>query len=120
MNVLSGNVDDHSKNFSFLMDMDGVWHASPAYDFTFAVDTSAPEYVNRHSLSINNKNYDILREDLCFLGKFYNIKKIDSIIDKAIGIVSNYESYAQKAGVNDYWIEKIKEEISYRVANCVK
>lgn len=55
MNVLGGNVDDHNKNFSFLMRDDGIWHIAPAYDFTFSVDPSAPGYVNRHSLTINNK-----------------------------------------------------------------
>jgi len=34
-NVMSGNRDDHTKNFFFLMDDEGIWHNSPAYDFTF-------------------------------------------------------------------------------------
>lgn len=29
-NVFAHNRDDHSKNFSFLMDEDGSWHVSPA------------------------------------------------------------------------------------------
>lgn len=31
-NILAGNVDDHTKNFSFLMYPNGEWHISPAYD----------------------------------------------------------------------------------------
>lgn len=38
LNVLGGNVDDHNKNFSFLMDDDGHWHVAPTYDYTFSVD----------------------------------------------------------------------------------
>lgn len=38
MNVLGGNVDDHNKNFNFMMGQDGVWHITPTYDFTFSVD----------------------------------------------------------------------------------
>lgn len=34
-NVVFNNRDDHSKNFSFLMDKDGNWSFSPAYDLTF-------------------------------------------------------------------------------------
>ena len=35
-NVFSHNRDDHSKNFSFLMDEGGNWAVSPAYDLTFS------------------------------------------------------------------------------------
>jgi serine/threonine-protein kinase HipA len=35
-NVLTHNRDDHSKNFSFLMDEAGLWRLSPAYDLTFS------------------------------------------------------------------------------------
>ena len=35
-NVLGYNRDDHSKNFSFLMDETGEWRTSPAYDLTFS------------------------------------------------------------------------------------
>lgn len=33
-NVMAGNCDDHLKNFSFLMDSEGNWSMSPAYDLT--------------------------------------------------------------------------------------
>ena len=42
LNVLGGNVDDHNKNFSFLMGNDGGWPVAPAYDYTFSVDQDAP------------------------------------------------------------------------------
>jgi serine/threonine-protein kinase HipA len=35
-NVMAHNRDDHSKNFSFLMDERGDWRLSPAYDLTFS------------------------------------------------------------------------------------
>ena len=115
MNVLGGNVDDHNKNFSFLMNDDGVWHIAPAYDFTFSVDLSAPGYMNRHSMTINNKNADIRRNDLLELAKHYNVKGANAIIEKAIGIVTNYEHYAEQAGISKNWYCRIKEEIKYRI-----
>ena len=114
MNVLSGNIDDHNKNFSFMMATDGVWHITPAYDFTFSVDTSAPGYINRHCMTINNKNADIERADLLQIAKCYNIKGAESIINKAVDVVSNYAHYAQLANINEYWTNKISEEINYR------
>lgn len=115
MNVLSGNIDDHNKNFSFMMSTDGMWHITPAYDFTFSVDTSAPGYINRHCLTINNKNTYIEKADLLHVAKHYNIKGAESIINKAIGVVSNYARYAQLANIEEHWTNKIIEEISYRI-----
>lgn len=34
-NAIFGNKDDHSKNFSFLMNSEGLWAFSPAYDLTY-------------------------------------------------------------------------------------
>lgn len=116
MNVLGGNVDDHNKNFSFLMADDGAWHIAPAYDYTFAVDLSAPGYMNRHSMTINNKNVDIERSDLLELAKHYNIKGADALIDKCLEAVKKFEHYADKAGIDGQWTQQIKEEISYRVS----
>lgn len=116
MNVLGGNVDDHNKNFSFLMADAGAWHIAPAYDYTFAVDLSAPGYMNRHSMTINNKNVDIERSDLLELAKHYNIKGADALIDKCLEAVKKFEHYADKAGIDGQWTLQIKEEISYRVS----
>ncbi|MBR5001968.1 MAG: type II toxin-antitoxin system HipA family toxin [Bacteroidaceae bacterium] len=115
MNVLSGNIDDHHKNFSFMMASDGVWHITPAYDFTFSVDTSAPGYINRHWMTINNKNADIERADLLQIAKRYNIKGAETIINKAVDVVSNYAHYAQLAGISDEWTNKVLEETKYRI-----
>jgi hypothetical protein len=63
-NVMSRNVDDHSKNFAFCMTSDGKWRLSPAYDVAFSVDLATPKYANRHSLTINGKNENITRSEL--------------------------------------------------------
>lgn len=116
MNVVGGNIDDHSKNFSFMMAQDGVWHVSPAYDFTFTVDISGPFYVNRHSMTINGKNHDITKADLLEVASRYNIKGASSIIETSIEAVKKYRQYALQAGVPEFWIGRIEEEINDRVA----
>lgn len=35
-NVVFHNRDDHPKNHAFLLDRDGQWHLSPAYDLTYS------------------------------------------------------------------------------------
>lgn len=115
MNVLGGNVDDHNKNFSFLMGDDGQWHTAPAYDYTFTVDMDAPYYVNRHSMTVNNKTEDITAEDLMEIARKYGIKAAEPFIKKAIGTVSHYAEYARKAGVGEEWVGMIEREIATRV-----
>lgn len=111
MNVLAANVDDHNKNFSFIMDMDGEWHISPAYDFTFTVDPSAPYYINRHSMTINGNNRQISRSDMLAVASCFNIKGAEAMIKKATDTVRKYNGYAVKAGVPSEWAQKIQSEI---------
>ena len=120
LNVLGGNVDDHNKNFSFTMDEGGLWHVAPAYDYTFAVDPSAPHYVNRHSLTVNNKTEGITADDLLDVARRYNIKAAEPFIEKAIGIVLHYPEYGRKAGVGEEWTETIAKEIRKRVEEVSK
>lgn len=115
MNVMGGNVDDHNKNFSFMMDKDCKWHIAPAYDFTFSVDTSAPYYINRQSLSICDKNQDINIDDLLSIADMYNIKSATTLINRAKEAISNYRSFAQKAGVAEPYISMIENEIASRL-----
>ena len=42
-NVLAHNRDDHSKNFSFLMNATGEWKLAPAYDLTFSSGISGEQ-----------------------------------------------------------------------------
>lgn len=69
-NVLSHNRDNHSKNFSFLMDVNGVWRVSSSYDLTFS---SGPSGEHCSMVMGEGKNTGILQ--LLELAKISNIKK---------------------------------------------
>lgn len=115
MNVLTANIDDHNKNFSFIMNRDGTWSISPAYDFTFTVDPSAPFYVNCHSMTINGKDRDITKDDLTAVADRFNIKGASGTIEDAIATVRDYRKFATEAKVNDIWIQKIESEINHLI-----
>ena len=115
MNVIAGNVDDHSKNFSFTMSQDGKWKLAPTYDFTFTVDVSAPYYVNTHSLSINGKNDSITKSDILEIAKRFGIKSAESIIGKLVEVAKNYRKYGEEAVVPEFWINRIVEKISENI-----
>lgn len=120
MNVAGGNVDDHTKNFSFMMDKEGVWHMAPAYDYTFTVDPSGPFYVNRHSMTVNGKNRLISRDDLMQIAAAFGIKGASQMIDRAISAAKNFNVHGAKAGVPRPWVEKIVNEIASRTDLLMK
>ena len=53
-NVIARNQDDYTNNIAFLMNRNGKWKLSPAYDVTFAFDP-ANKWMKAHQLSINGK-----------------------------------------------------------------
>ena len=109
-NVITRNVDDHSKNFSFCMNRDGVWRLSPAYDLTYSVDPTASAYSNRHSLSINGKNEDITREDMEIIGLNNDIQDYKALIDMVANAIADFESYTKELGIDKKLIESIQAD----------
>ncbi|MCL2651789.1 MAG: type II toxin-antitoxin system HipA family toxin [Candidatus Azobacteroides sp.] len=109
-NIIARNVDDHSKNFSFRMNRDGTWRLSPAYDLTYSVDMTAPAYSNRHSLTVNNKNEGITREDLETVGQNNDIQDYKSLIDRVANVIAKFEDYAKELGIDEKLVESIKAD----------
>ncbi len=98
-NVMSRNCDDHTKNFSFIMDKTGTWKLSPAYDICHAYRPNS-EWVNQHALSINGKRKDFTKADLLSLGSEMNVKKSEHIIQQIAEVVSNWNRYANAVEVD--------------------
>ena len=109
-NVIARNVDDHSKNFSFCMNRNGIWRLSPAYDLTYSVDLAAPAYSNRHALTVNGKNEDITREDLETVGLNNDIQDCKSLIDTVTNAVAKFEDYTKELGIDETITESIKTD----------
>lgn len=105
-NVVARNCDDHTKNTSFLMDPQGEWHLSPAYDITFAYDPKNV-WLKQHQMSINGKRLDITRADLLAVAKEMNIKKAEAIIDEVVAGVKTWKKCAKKAEVDGKQVEAI-------------
>ena len=92
-NVVARNQDDHTKNISFLMDRQGRWHLSPAYDMSWAYNPTGG-WTNTHQMSINNKWDNITREDLLKVAYEMNIKRAKLIIDQVVDAVSQWSYLA--------------------------
>ena len=96
-NVLSHNRDDHAKNFSFLMNEQGRWSVSPAYDLTFSSGPSG-----EHCTMVMGEGKNPKLSHLVSLAEIGGIKKQKAlqIIDEVKGAISNWEILAKNAGVS--------------------
>lgn len=96
-NVLSHNRDDHSKNFSFLMDETGNWTISPAYDLTFSSGLAG-----EHSTMIMGEGKNPTKNHLLKLAGTVGIKqdKASEIIDQVLAATQKWDAFAGKVGVS--------------------
>lgn len=99
-NVVARNCDDHTKNFSFIMDKIGKWELAPAFDLCHAYRPGSI-WVSQQSLSVNGKRTAITRQDLLAVAKNMNIKMPEQIINQVVSVVSNWLDYANKVAVKD-------------------
>jgi serine/threonine-protein kinase HipA len=97
-NIVARNQDDHTKNIAFLMNPDGEWRLSPAFDVTYAYNP-AGDWTNRHQMTLNGKRGDFTRDDLLGVGREMSIKKGADIIAEVGEAVGCWAEFAAAAGV---------------------
>lgn len=105
-NVVIRNQDDHTKNISFLMDRQGKWALSPAYDMGFAYNPKGG-WTAQHQMSINGKFDNITRQDLLEFAKRNNIKDATEIIDRITEVSSRWPFLARECEVPQLMIDAI-------------
>ena len=110
-NILANNTDDHRKNFSFLMDEQGHWSLSPAYDMTYIFNTGGFLPESQHCLMIRGKYSDITLEDVIALAKENGIRKAESIIHDVVEAILHFRSFATKHGVQERWVAAIEDAL---------
>ncbi len=106
-NVFAHNRDDHSKNFSFLMDKNGTWKFAPAYDLTFS--NSSFGY---HSTSISGESKNPELKHLIQLAKHFNVKKPNIIFDEVANSINQFGSLAYELEINTETISLIERNIN--------
>lgn len=109
-NVVVRNQDDHTKNISFLMDRNGKWRLSPAYDMGYAYNPNGG-WTARHQMSVNGKFDDITRADLLEFARRNNIKEAAGIIDMICDTASRWPEIAKECLVPQPMIDAILPEM---------
>lgn len=96
-NVIARNCDDHTKNISFLMDKNGKWSLSPAYDVTYVYNLNAR--ANGHQMSLAGKRNNFTVADLQEFADFEDISKGAEIIEEVLEAIKRWPQFAKEAGV---------------------
>jgi len=99
-NVLSRNIDDHTKNFSFIMNENGNWKLAPAYDLVFTAKYGFSQPNESHFLSINGKHNNITFKDVETLAKSFSVKRYKEIIDEVNFAVKQWKSIADEINIS--------------------
>ena len=106
-NVISRNQDDHTKNFAYLMNDNGQWVLSPAFDLTYA---HGNHFTARHQMTINGKDDRISRDDLLRLADKLNIDDAGQYIEEVKNAVQDWESFASQASLSKTFSDFIREK----------
>ena len=110
-NILANNTDDHNKNFSFIMNEDGSWRLSPAYDITYIIDNGGFLPNKEHCLMIGGKLQDITRDDAIQFARDNGIRRPDAIIRDVVAALKQFRTIAAKYGVGEQWTGRVEATI---------
>ena len=106
-NYFAGVSDDHSRNFSFLMDRRGEWDLSPAYDLTFTANIWADASAYSHCLGVWRKYSHLTREDFVSYGDDLGLEDCGRVVDEIAGTVSTFPQRCREYGIDGPWPERI-------------
>lgn len=104
-NIYSHNRDDHSKNFSWLMDDSGMWSLAPAYDLTYS-STS----IDEHSTRVAGVGANPGRANIMTLAEEFSISKPSELIEEVQESLSHWPVIAKECGVSAESINRIQKK----------
>lgn len=114
LNVLARNHDDHVKNIAFLMNKQGEWRLSPAFDVAYSYNPNGA-WTSRHQMSLNGKRDNFEIEDLLTFAQTAGFKKAKAmtLLREVAGSVKNWRAHAKAAGVLARDIKRIEKTFRF-------
>jgi serine/threonine-protein kinase HipA len=99
-NIVTRNQDDHVKNLAFLMDRDGRWRLSPAFDVTYAFNP-AGDWTSRHQMSLGGKRDAFTLDDIRTVADTFSLRRgcAREMIDTVQRAAKRWPEFAAEAGI---------------------
>lgn len=108
-NVIARNQDDHTKNIAFLMNAQGEWSLSPAFDITHSYKPGEG-WTQTHQMSVNGKRDHFTKQDLLMVAQHNDLRKPQAVINDVLQAVEQWPAFADAAGVDPHKIEAISKD----------
>jgi serine/threonine-protein kinase HipA len=108
-NHLANNTDDHNKNFSFIMNEQGEWRLSPAYDVTYIINAGGFQPNREHCLYVRAKLYDVTLADVLEFAQDNGIRRPEQIIREVVAAIRQFRSFALESSVPNEWIWRVEQ-----------
>lgn len=99
-NVIARNQDDHTKNICFLMNQEGQWKLSPAFDVIYS-HNPAGSWTHQHQMSLCGKRDGFALSDLIDVGESISIPAPERIINQVDDAVKRWPEFAGCAGIKE-------------------
>lgn len=99
-NIIARNQDDHVKNIAFLMDKNGKWSLSPAFDMTYSFNPSG-SWTASHQMTMNGKRDDFTMDDFKACARSASMKRgrAETIVIEVLKVVSLWQDYSHDTGL---------------------
>jgi len=108
-NVIARNHDDHTKNIAFLMNQDGKWALSPAFDMMYSYNPTG-KWTNQHQMTINGKRAQFTKDDLLKVATSSDLKGAEKVIQEVLDAVKRWPDFAKKAGLDSSRVKHIAKQ----------
>lgn len=111
-NIVARNQDDHVKNIGFVMNPEGVWRLSPAFDLIYSFNPQGA-WTSQHQMSVNGKRDDFDEQDLLSYASHAGIKRTRAkkLLSEVIEAVSLWQQFAKTAGVDIKQLKSIAKHL---------
>jgi serine/threonine-protein kinase HipA len=108
-NVLACNRDDHVRNFAFLMDGEGQWTLTPAYDLTYSEGLRG-----HHTTSVRGETRQPTREQLLALARLCSLEEPQARAElkRVEQAVARFGEIARKLRVSTGVVKKVGKRLA--------
>ncbi|MDB6077451.1 MAG: toxin HipA [Akkermansiaceae bacterium] len=108
-NLVARNQDDHVKNIAFLMNKQGEWSLSPAFDVTYSYNPSG-DWTATHQMTLNAKRDRFTLADFAACAKAAQMKRgrAGAILAEVQAAVRHWPEFAAAANLPDAWRDEIQ------------
>ncbi|MCL2269103.1 MAG: HipA domain-containing protein, partial [Chitinispirillia bacterium] len=105
-NYVGSNCDDHTKNFSFLMDRKGKWTLAPAYDIGYSKSAH-----DQHYMSVVSTRSKATAKDFEDLAASFNIVDWKNMVQEILFAFEKWPVMARELEVPEKNIREIGGKI---------